>query len=569
MRLIFARALLCALAQFVSVNLAIADTIALGGLSFAVDSIQPSDSDLVRVKLFGHETLVAKDALAAHVAHEYFSRLDGAQKFTQRELENFIVSVSADKSYDLASLALIALVEKAGVNNRQLLTFLDEFATNRDSSQVIKSSLVKLCTSSSQKEITASLALEVLSSDSLWLREHLASWFFISLDTIRPLLVERYNKLVLSGSRVKAQTLLSNWRELVGADDATYLDLNEVDNKVRALGERLESRDIIGAAVMVDFNDTRPVMHDLLVPMYISAAEQEAASLLEQSQPNAAISILLHIDFMRRTPRTHQILSQAIAAPKLELGRLLRDGSARSILRLYAEKDQLLGQSILTSAEAFFEQSISQSQLADAEEALNLVFQLRPDPDRRNGQLRLDLAAAYLSAGDRSRAEQHIDQARTMLAPGDYVRVFALILRSDWIVLTLLLTLLLGCGGLIYFKIAPFFGRTFSALRVAKSKQVESDSDDDLEEEMPRFVQFSGTQGNPDYEEYRRCLAFFQLEPEAALSAIKNSYRAFVKEHHPDAHGGDKSSSAKEEFRVALEIYNRILELRKKFTSVG
>ena len=570
MRLGVARSFVCAFALLAIINCAWADTVTLGGLSFSVDSIQPVDADLAKVKLFGHETLVAKDAIGAHVAREYFSSFGGgSQKFTQRELEGFVLSTSVEGLHDIASLALTSMIEKPGVNNRQLLNFLESFASDTKNVEIVKRTLLKISSSSNQKEVSVSLALDLLAIDSLWLREHLASWFFVSLDEIRPIVIERYNKMILADNRARAQTLLSNWREMVGAEDPTFRDLSAIDSRVSALSDRLAKHDIIGAAVMVDFSDTRPVMHDLLVPMYISAAEQESSNLLAQSQPNAAITILLHIDFMRRTPRMHQLLGQAIAAPGLDLRPLLRDGAARSILRLYAEKDEALGQSILGSTEQFFEMSVSQAQLSDAEEALKLVCELRPDPDRRNGQLRLDLAAGYLRLGERARAEQHIDQARTMIAWGDYLRVFGLIVRSDWVVLTLLLILLLGSGSLLYYKVAPFLGRTFSAVRIAKSQRIDLDLEDELDEELPRFVQFSGTQGNPDYEEYRRCLVFFQLEPEATLSAIKSSYRAFVKEHHPDAYDGDKSSAAKEEFIKALEIYNRILELRKKFTSAS
>lgn len=545
---------------------AFADTVNLGGLTFSVDALQVVEGNLVKVRIFGKETLVAKEKVSEFVAREHLANAESIQKFNQRELEGFVISASSEHYFELAAMALTALVKKPGVNAQQLRNFIDSYATNQNSTVVIEDTLLKISNESEHGALAASMAVEILGRDSLWLRQHLASWFFVSLEVIRPIVIERYNALTLADSREHAQLLLTNWRELVGADDPTFLELNSIDNKVRSLSEKLKQHDVIGAAVMIDFNDTRPVMHDLLVPMYISAAENEAAELLAKSQPNAAVAVLLHIDFMRRTPKTHELLSQALSSEQLDFGQLVKDSNIRSLLRLYAEKDPAVAEVVLARASKYFSQQVATGQLAAAEDSFSVVRELRPDPDRANGQMRLDLAAAYLGIGDESKAEQQIEQARPMLSSTDFVRVFGLIVRSDWLILTVLLLLLIGSGTLLYFKALPLFSRSLAAVKVARTYKTAA-QEDELEEELPRFVQFSGTQKNPDYEEYRRCLAFFQLEPEAPLSAIKNSYRNFVKEHHPDAQGANQSANSNEEFRLALEIYNRILELRKKFSS--
>lgn len=57
----------------------------------------------------------------------------------------------------------------------------------------------------------------------------------------------------------------------------------------------------------------------------------------------------------------------------------------------------------------------------------------------------------------------------------------------------------------------------------------------------------------------RRALALFNLNPPIHFAAIKARYKELVKRHHPDAHGGDKSSEEK------LKLINEAYGILKRF----
>jgi curved DNA-binding protein CbpA len=48
-------------------------------------------------------------------------------------------------------------------------------------------------------------------------------------------------------------------------------------------------------------------------------------------------------------------------------------------------------------------------------------------------------------------------------------------------------------------------------------------------------------------------LALFELSPPVSLTDVKARYKALVKQHHPDANGGDKA--AEERLKLINEAY--------------
>lgn len=56
-----------------------------------------------------------------------------------------------------------------------------------------------------------------------------------------------------------------------------------------------------------------------------------------------------------------------------------------------------------------------------------------------------------------------------------------------------------------------------------------------------------------------KALALFNLRPPISFAAIKSRYKELVKRHHPDAHGGDKTSEEK------LKLINEAYGILKRF----
>jgi curved DNA-binding protein CbpA len=50
-----------------------------------------------------------------------------------------------------------------------------------------------------------------------------------------------------------------------------------------------------------------------------------------------------------------------------------------------------------------------------------------------------------------------------------------------------------------------------------------------------------------------QALDVFELDPPFTLVSLKARYKALVKEHHPDAHGGDKA--AEEKLKIINQAY--------------
>ena len=60
----------------------------------------------------------------------------------------------------------------------------------------------------------------------------------------------------------------------------------------------------------------------------------------------------------------------------------------------------------------------------------------------------------------------------------------------------------------------------------------------------------TATPGMPPREQ---ALAVFDLEPPLTVVRVKARYKALVKQHHPDAHGGDKA--AEEKLKIINQAY--------------
>jgi hypothetical protein len=81
---------------------------------------------------------------------------------------------------------------------------------------------------------------------------------------------------------------------------------------------------------------------------------------------------------------------------------------------------------------------------------------------------------------------------------------------------------------------------------------------DDVFEEGPaaRASAEAGAQSNPRHRPpppQAKALALFDLSPPVSLTEVKARYKALVKQHHPDANGGDKA--AEERLKLIIEAY--------------
>ena len=62
-------------------------------------------------------------------------------------------------------------------------------------------------------------------------------------------------------------------------------------------------------------------------------------------------------------------------------------------------------------------------------------------------------------------------------------------------------------------------------------------------------------------DEYSKLLAFFKLTDEASEEDIKNAYRKYVRDNHPDLHNADAEKIRK--FQEVKTIYERILDMKR------
>jgi hypothetical protein len=74
-----------------------------------------------------------------------------------------------------------------------------------------------------------------------------------------------------------------------------------------------------------------------------------------------------------------------------------------------------------------------------------------------------------------------------------------------------------------------------------------------FEDEEAQAEKKNGTRHKRMLSEHEQALAVFELVPPVTVEALKARYKALVKRHHPDAHGGDKA--AEERLKVINQAY--------------
>ena len=62
------------------------------------------------------------------------------------------------------------------------------------------------------------------------------------------------------------------------------------------------------------------------------------------------------------------------------------------------------------------------------------------------------------------------------------------------------------------------------------------------------------------YNAERKALRVMGLEASATLEDVKVRFKALVKQHHPDANGGDRSSE--DQLREIIQAYNYLKSIR-------
>lgn len=367
-------------------------------------------------------------------------------------------------------------------------------------------------------------------------------------DVLREMLVERVKRLALNGSSLDLLVFKKFAEKHFGArDEATkrisrYVFMLERFEYVQA------TKDLVVVAKLRERIEREEENH-LFLDKLIKWLHLIAKDSLEQGRPEVAIAQLAEVSANRRTDNTVSLASESFE----KLWKFSQnDSSLLAIMEVWpfdAKNVQSLVEelarrepNVVEKLAALYSRRVlylvKSQDIFSATAYFKEVLRLRPDDNRENDELRLDIAFVASDNKSRAFAEARIAEleSRSRLSFFSKIRLFFDGYYFGWF-FVLLFTV---CGLVLVVVVAYFVLR---AVRYIQSK-------------MPEKVVLGRIERE---DEYSRLLALFGLDDTATEEDIKHAYRDMVKAYHPDMQH-NPGNVKKEEFYSA-----RFLELREAY----
>jgi uncharacterized membrane protein len=537
-------------------GIAFSDSLTISGLQFDIDSIAQVDANSSKVSVLGETRIVSKAELDEFVAGKVFTLQPN--KFDSSAVENFTLE---SLSNGRARLAQIGLKQLFLLNPKSSDSgFVSKFMEQLGAVSVSKAALSEIRESLPAGPVTSRIVLELAKQDPEWVRSTLTKFTFVAANDLKDLAEDDFRAALQSDKIESARQITNLVEKLFGPQDSLYQRLSICMNRLQGWLKpvRFEDLERLYPSLQATWRDKD--VGDLLSPYFVGVLNREAAKLIDSGKAQSAIQVLSHIDFTRRTEKTHELVLKALNKISRDDGSLLEDDTVRRFLELLSLKDDRIREAYLGYLDWAATLGASRSDPGFIEVVLNQAIALRSDPNRQNDSIRLLQAKLYTDLGMPAAAQRTITDVQTIIGPIQRIELFMSGYYVDLINLMCFLAIFV-IGGLLYLR----RNQTSPTTKVNNNiSGAATRSINEAGEEVRRqFVGMTARLKDQHRQEYNKCLAKFGLEPDASEKMIKSAYRNAVKEVHPDMAGDDNAHNP-DQFIKLTEIYERALELRKE-----
>lgn len=567
-----ALAILVLTASFVSV-VGYCDTIEIFGVPFRVDGANPVDGGNVEVTLFGESVLVPRTALNDYIVKTYFLPGRRGGGLSSDAIQQFIRNALAGRQFRYVSQALTTLV-LMGLAGPQFTDFVKELERNQSADEVFKTVIVRLneLTKSGEDPSRWLVACQELVSvvgvsDLTWVQNNAARWTYQYGESFRTTVSEKFFEAVRDGQNEKAQRMLDLLSGLYGQEDPVVQRLRLCYSRLDDIRRAGATHDLETLFSLAEVGARERDMGEALYPLLAQVLHAEAERALESSAPETAIQALARTEMSLRRPQTHRLLERALLNLGPEQGSIIQDPLVKDMLVVIARNDER----VLAALEGFLEKSIESGQhggsLDQAEEELQLLVALRPDPNPKNDALRVSQVIGYVRAGMQAKALQELASRATSLTLGQRISLW-----FGGFYVPRFFAFLIFFVGLACFLTLLYLQRRRLVQFVKDQPQPRPAREEDFmkgaAEDGRSFVMRGLREGVTEkLSEYNNCVMKLGLSPDADMRDIKAAYRTAVKLYHPDRVTASEKAEKGEQaqrFIEMTEAYERLVVLRKE-----
>lgn len=528
-----------------------AEILSVHGVDFFVDEKSAVQGGLVQITINGQAKLLPEAGVSQYIVEQYFTQEALFSKLSPEQIQSFILSAIHDGDSTSAKAALMAFFTQR--NKEEIVRKTIELVADEPLGiAVLKAAAPELRPTQLTPRLISVLVYAIGKSDLEWIRTTFARWLYSHPAEIRFYLRERFFIFVREQDLSHALETLRLFGDIFSTEDGEYKKLLVLHTKLESIKQQGEGTSIISLKELVSID---PGMLRYVLPLFLDAMHSAADIALRNGRPEEALSNLISIDFDRRTPRTHELVLEAIKTFPAQSDLLLKNEAVHKFLQAFAGKDGSIKEHYAVLLEKLAHNAFELGQVKSGKMYLSNLSSIRMDPSAFNDSIRIQGALSLFHKGAKEEAQSLLDEVKTSIPFLSRLRLIRY--RIDVVTVGALgLFLVLGALFLVLlrsFKNAPKKAVT----RKERSYQEPPQSS------QRAFVTMRPRESGLS-REYVDCLSVFRLEPTATLAQLKAAYRSRVKDIHPDRKGETPDAAFTSEFVRLKEMYEKALELRGK-----
>ena len=346
---------------------------------------------------------------------------------------------------------------------------------------------------------------------------------------------------------------------LFGLDDEQHVQRRLLNEKIQRAFQGVSRGELEEMHPLLDLAKKDAGLSTLLSALILKGLHQAASDMLQRGDPANAVNALALTDLRWRTPTTHSLITTALRDMSVYAKPLPLESGSRQFLVLLSQKDPAVKDAYLAYLERQAWLQLQQGRPDRVPPIVAEVLQIRPDPDPRNDQIRIQQALVLAQQGNRDAARGWLQELQTGLPLGAWTQLFfAGAFMRPWLLLLVLVMLAAGVATGVHVL------RRRRELDLEARVHAAARGDDEPEYVNIPLFSHSGAHGlSPKMQEYRGYLRELGLPRDADLKSIKAAYRNAVKGVHPDL-SPVQSQADSERFIQLTGVYERLLALRKE-----
>ena len=541
-------------AQFVA-----AQEIVKYGIRFPVDEIQPIDEKSVQIALFGDSRIIAVDEVESFVLEQYFSA-GTVGHLEKSQVISFVQASVQEKDIASAAQGLSALVQHPQVTQLEVVEFVSAMPETEIIFQLFQAMLRTVDVLREMPDVLGAMVYQVALKDIDWLKTEGVRTVYLYSGAVKGYFKAQFYRDLANVNLNKIAAAQEAFAGLFGTEDTEYRSLNSVFIKLRQGITALERLDPEGMLSMLDLAQTNETLRQILPPVIVQTVHRTAQAALTNGNAGKALTLLSWIDFDWRTPTTHALVVEALSKLEVEQASNIIGTRIEKFLAFLSGKDPLVRDAYADFLEQDLRSKVARGHFGQVQTHFDRLRLIRPDPNRKNDELRVDCAVRLFDSGYRGAAAELYHSIQTRISLSAWFQLFRRGLVVDLVVF--------ACGVLIpILLILWLILRRIPAARNNEDEEIDALIDEEflhaeeIDDEQPVFATFVGRSRDPVFLSYEKQLRKFKLKPDANLREIKQAYRQAIKEVHPDINP-NIDEKGREHFLDLTNAYERILKLR-------